>query len=64
MGQEWLKKATLFMSLQLFTCQLTREKDPYPNYFGKLDPDPDPHKSEKLYPDPHQSLKGSKWSSG
>jgi hypothetical protein len=25
------------------------------DHFGKLDPDPDPHQSEKQDPDPHQS---------
>jgi hypothetical protein len=53
MGQEWLKKAALFVSLQLFSSQLTRVKDPDPHYFWKLHPDPDPHKKKKLYPDPH-----------
>jgi hypothetical protein len=28
-----------------------------PHLLGKLDADPYPHQSEKLYPDPHQSEK-------
>jgi hypothetical protein len=38
-----------------FTIILISVTDPY--HFGKLDPDPDPHQSEKQHSDPDQNEK-------